>query len=302
MHSYKREGNPLKSEVGPVEGYPRIRRRFGRLAAYIQLIRPFTLLAPLLSGLLGTLAPVDSPSYSHIFTAVYVGVTLALLQATGQVINQWSDYELDKIARPYRPIPCGLISRDEALGIAWLLAIFSIGRAFTISIYFGLYALALLFFSVFYSLSPFSPRRVHPMLNVAWMAVSRGFIPFLATLTIYGRIQDVFKWAIFGFLWVFAYQPSKDIPDIEADRMFGIKTIPNTYGLRGFKLHMIIVTFVLWIYSLLYLKAALWLIPISVVAIVGVGRTVNGLENDLSWAAFYLGLGFSYVVLFITKP
>jgi len=148
---------------GIVEGYPKLRRRFGKFVGYIQLVRPFTLLAPLLAGIFGVLTPVKNFSLEHLTTAVYVGLTLALLQASGQVINQYADSELDKLIKPYRPIPSGLVTREEALGLAWLLAIFSIGRAFTISTFFGLIGLTLLFFAVFYSLAPFSPRKVHPL-------------------------------------------------------------------------------------------------------------------------------------------
>jgi len=302
MLSSKRERKlQEKNEIGIEKGYPRIRRRFGKLASYIQLLRPFTLLAPLVAGLLGVLAPVEEITFSHITTAIYVGITLALLQAAGQVLNQWSDFEIDKLARPYRPLPLGVISRDEALGLAWLLSIFAIGRAFTVSITFGLYALILLFFSVFYSLAPFSPRRVNPILNVMWMAISRGFIPFLAVLTVYGTFEYAIKWAVFGFLWVLAYQSSKDIHDVEADRSFGIKTIPNTYGIQALRVHMIIITVVIWFYAIVYLPMVLWLTPISILALVGLNRKVDGLENDLSWVSFYLGLGISYLILFIAN-
>jgi 4-hydroxybenzoate polyprenyltransferase len=250
--------------------------------------------------LLGVLAPVREITFSHIVTAIYVGVTLALLQAAGQVLNQWSDYELDKLARPYRPIPSGMVSRDEALGLAWLLAIFAVGRAFTVTVSFGLYALAILFFSVYYSLAPFSPRKVHPILNVLWLAISRGLIPFLATLTVYGTFDMAVKWGVFGFLWVLAYQSSKDIHDIEADRKFNIKTIPNSYGIKGYRMYMLIVTIIMWIYSALYLPITFFLLPISIIAVIGTNKKVNGLENDASWCSFYLGLGLSYLVLFFS--
>lgn len=263
-------------------------------------MRPFTLLPPLLSGLLGVLAPVKEITLSHIFTAIYIGVTLALLQGCGQCLNQYADVEIDRLSRPYRPLPSGNVSREEALGFSWLLAIFAIGRAFTVTVTFGLYALILLFFSVFYSLSPFSPRRIHPIVNVAWMAVSRGLIPFLAVLTVYGTFEEAIKWGVFGFLWVLAYQSSKDIHDIEADRKFNIKTIPNSYGIKGYRIYMLIVTIIMWIYSALYLPITFYLLPISIIAVIGTNKKVDGLENDLSWCSFYLGLGLSYLILFFS--
>jgi geranylgeranylglycerol-phosphate geranylgeranyltransferase len=250
---------------------------------------------------LGVLAPVREVTFVHIATAVYVGVTLALLQGAGQAINQWSDCELDKLARPYRPLPSGTISRDEALGLAWLLAIFAVGRAFTVTVTFGLFTLILLFFSVFYSLAPFSPRKVNSLLNNAWMAVSRGFLPFLAVLSVYGKMEDALPWAVFGFLWVFAYQPTKDISDMNADKKFQIKTIPNTYGVKGLQIYMLVVTIIMWIYSAAFLPVMLLLVPLSILAVLGLNKKAKGIENNLSWVSFYVGLGISYLVMFFSN-
>jgi 4-hydroxybenzoate polyprenyltransferase len=283
--------------------YPRLRRFFGeKTVAYIRLCRPFTGLAPLSAGLLGTLAPLSTITLEHIKMGIYVGLTLMMLQFTGQIINQYADIELDKTIedKRSRPLPSGLLSREEALGFSWLLAIFAIGRGFTISTFFGLITLLLLFFSVFYSLAPFSPRRLNCFLNTGWMAISRGFLPVFAVLSIYGKIEDALPWAVFGFLWVFAYQPTKDIHDMDADKKFGIKTIPNTYGVKGLQVYMLIVTIIMWIYSALYLPITFFLLPISIIAVIGTNKKVDGLENDLSWCCFYLGLSGIYLLMFVS--
>ena len=95
--------------MGIVEGYPRLQKRFGRLVGYIQLVRPFTLVAPILAGIFGVLAPINNIDFQTFLVAIYVGVTLALAQAAGQCLNQYADVELDKVVKPYRPIPSGLI-------------------------------------------------------------------------------------------------------------------------------------------------------------------------------------------------
>ena len=292
---------------GIQKGYPRLQRRFGRLVAYIQLLRVFTLFAPILSGLLGVLTPVKEVTFAHITIAIFAGVTLALLQGAGQVINQWSDLELDKLARPYRPLPSGAVSRDEALGLAWLLAIFAVGRAFTVTVTFGLFTLVLLFFSVFYSLAPFSPRKVNSFLNNAWMAISRGFLPFLAVLSVYGKMEDALPWAVFGFLWVFAFQPFKDTSDSEADKKFGIKTFFTSFGERG-ALRIIrvssaiVVAYIMMLayYDRTYLVFLL-LVPLIIIADITGLKSMKILENNRGWVCFYLGLSFMYILVFIAN-
>jgi len=287
---------------GITKGYPRLQRYFGRIIAYVALLRPFTLIAPLIAGVLGVLAPVKEIMFTHFLTAVYVGVTLALAQGCGQCLNAYADVELDKIVKPYRPLPSGLISREEALGLSWLLAIFAIGRAFTISTFFGLIVLTCLFFAVFYSLAPFSPRRIHPLINTSWMALSRGFLPMFAVWSVYGSPDRAWPYSILAFLWVMGFQASKDVPDVEGDKKFGIRTIPNTYGLKGL---MAVMAFCTVAYSTLTIwfnaPSMLLVLPLAVVAILTTKRQSKLTENTISWLCFYAGLGILYILMFINE-
>jgi len=288
--------------VGVVKGYPRLRKRFGKLMGYIQLVRPFTLLAPLLAGIFGVLSPVTEITFHHVITAIYVGVTLAIAQGAGQCINQFADVELDKMVKPHRPIPSGLVSREEALGLSWLLAMFAVGRAFTISTFFGLVVLVLLFFAVFYSLAPFSPRRAHSLLNTGWMAFSRGFMPMLAVWSVYGDLGSAWQYSVLAFLWVMGFQSTKDVPDSEGDKNFGVKTIPNSYGLKG---QVVVMTTCTALYTLLALEfrayIMLLVVPLAALGTLTVRKQTQLIENTIAWAAFYLGLGLVYILMFITE-
>lgn len=281
------------------QGYPWLPLH-RKLKAYIALCRPFTLLPPILVGVFGTLAPVSNITFSHITTAIYVGVTLALAQAVGQIINQAVDADLDKIVKPYRPIPQGLITKDEAMGLAWILTIIVVGRAFTISLVFGILVLAMLFFAVFYSLPPLSPRRVHALANNMWLAVSRGFLPMFAVYTIYGGFLEALKLSVIPFLWVLAYNCTKDIPDVEGDIRFGIKTIPSQFGTLGVIMNMVVVSVFLYTYIVLSgLLQFLILAPVTSMILLTVKRKAKVLENTVAWILFYTGLGLIYVIVFL---
>lgn len=288
-------------QKGITKGYPKIRKRFGKIATYIQLVRPFTLLAPLLAGILGVLA-TTSLSFEHLLTAIYVGVTLALAQAAGQVINQYADVELDKIVKPYRPLPSGSLTREEALGIAWLLALFSIARAFTISTTFGLLTLTMIFFAVFYSLSPFSPRRIHAVLNMLWMAVSRGFIPVIAVWSIHGTFEKALPYALLAFIWVLAFQSTKDIEDVEGDRKFNIKTMFSAYGYRGLRIWMVVWSIIYTIIAAYFsLHLMLALMFIAGWSFAGISQKSRFTENNNGWLGFYAGLGILFILMLITE-
>jgi geranylgeranylglycerol-phosphate geranylgeranyltransferase len=290
-----------RSPHGILSGYPQIRKRFGKISVYLQLIRPFTLLAPLLAGILGVLA-TTSLSFDYLFTAIYVGVTLALAQAVGQVINQYADVELDKIVKPYRPLPSGLLTREEALGVAWLLALVSIARSFTISTFFGLLTLTMIFFAVFYSLSPFSPRRVHAVLNVLWMAFSRGFLPVVAVWSIHGTFEKALPYALLAFIWVLAFQSTKDIEDVDGDRKFKIKTMFSAYGYRGLRVWMIVCSIIYTVVTAYFgLHLMLALMFIAGWSFAGISKKSRFTENNIGWTFYYIGLAFVYVLMFLSE-
>ena len=284
------------------KGYPRLRTRFGKLAGYIQLCRVFTLIAPLLAGIFGVLTPVKDMTLQHFYTAIYVGITLALAQAIGQVLNQYADWELDKIIKGYRPIPSGLVSREEALGLSWLLAIFAVARAFTISTFFGLVLLTLLFFAVFYSLAPFSPRKIHPVANVLWMAIARGLIPMFAVLSVFGDLSEAWKYSVLAFTWMLGFQSAKDVADVRGDKEFGIKTVPGSYGQRGLVMLMVVCS-VLYASLSMYFKSYIMLLilPVAALAILTTKTQSRLTENTYAWCCMYAGLALIYLLMFVNE-
>jgi geranylgeranylglycerol-phosphate geranylgeranyltransferase len=280
---------------GIKQGYPILRRKFNRFVDYIVLLRPFTLLAPIMVGLFLVIA-TDGITYNSLAKGVYVGITLALAQACGQVINQVVDADLDKLIKPYRPIPSGRVSKEEALGVSYLLALAAVGRAFTISIYFGLMVCVMLFFAVFYSFPPLSPRKVNPVLNLTWVAFSRGFLPIVAVMGI-----DAWKYAILSFIWAFGWQGTKDVPDVVADRQYGIKTIANTYGVSALKALSTFTSIIFAVVAVYFeLPIFLLLVPLALYGIAKYEAKWKG-ENTVAWAVFYIGLGVIPILILFNK-
>ncbi|MEM2258209.1 MAG: UbiA family prenyltransferase [Candidatus Caldarchaeum sp.] len=287
-------------------GYPRLPIA-RRLKAYVMLCRPFTLLAPLVAGFIGTLLPlIDKglPIASRLSDAIFVGVTLALLQAVGQITNQICDIEADAINKPYRPLPRGEITIAEAWSLAWLLAVIGLCRAFLCGFTFGFFAILLLVMAVFYNIPPRLKRRA--WLGNIWLGISRGFIPLLATWSIYGSLNNSFPYLVGGLagLWVMALNVTKDLPDVEGDRKVGDITLPVKYGvektiriIRG--LAFLPFAFIA-VASLVDSRMLVFfgLAPVGVLALLGFKIKIMT-ENTLSWAAFYGGLALIYVLSLI---
>ena len=55
-------------------------------------------------------------------------MTLVIVNAASNTLNQVYDYDIDKINKPYRPLPQKLITKDEALTITWVLYLVTIWR------------------------------------------------------------------------------------------------------------------------------------------------------------------------------
>ena len=120
----------IDQEIAPLveegERYPGWRVGLSRkVGAYIELIRPFTLLAPLFGGLGASFLALVSMDFEGFSwpTLIYGVATLMILNAASNCMNAAYDAHIDRINKPYRPIPKGLLTRDEAIGCAALLAV-----------------------------------------------------------------------------------------------------------------------------------------------------------------------------------
>lgn len=101
-----------------------------RLTGFLRLMRPaniVTAIADILAGVIisGFLA---SPEYSLSPILLLVLATIGLYGG-GVVFNDIFDAELDKIERPERPIPSGLISKQSASALGGLLILMAIVAA-----------------------------------------------------------------------------------------------------------------------------------------------------------------------------
>ena len=301
----------LMPEGGIKRGYPKLRKFFGRFMDYVNLLRPFTLLAPFIVGLFGSAICLGSPFWSHWPEVIYVSLTLSFCQGVGQCINQAVGVDEDRINKPYRPIPSGRATVEEAYGLAFLLSLFAIGRAFTINAAFGVWILIVLFFAVFYNLKPFQARK-HLWVNLLWMALSRGLFPFVVVWSAFSNSFSLKPWLLgsIAFLWVLSFQTTKDIPDICGDTKYGIRTFPVVYGVNTTKRFIRYSSLAPFTLLVLYIKldflptSYLTLLSLALlreVGVWGVGKKTEWFENDLSWVIFYIGLALIFILSYIAE-
>ena len=209
---------------------------------YVDLARPFTLVAPALGFISGALtaigaAPRDPLTLGILVPPVIGSAMAAMLNAGNNALNQIYDLEIDRVNKPTRPLPSGRLSIAQvwrftiaayaiALVLAWLVA--PGGRHECFWLVAGAVVCTYL-----YSVPPFRTKRLGIWANVT-IAIPRGTLLKVAGWSSAKTIVGVEPWyigAIFG-LFLLGATTTKDFADMEGDRRGGCRTLPIEFGVQ----------------------------------------------------------------------
>jgi 4-hydroxybenzoate polyprenyltransferase len=219
-----------------------IRNPQSAIRNYVDLARPFTLVAPALGFISGALtaigaAPPEPWSASLLVPPLVGSAMAALLNAGNNALNQIYDLEIDRVNKPKRPLTSGRLTVAQAwwftnatyalaLVLAWLVAPGGRHQCF------WLVAIAVVF-TYIYSVPPLRTKRLGIWANVT-IAIPRGVLLKVAGWSSVKTIAGVEPWyigAIFG-LFLLGATTTKDFADMEGDRRGGCRTLPIEYGVR----------------------------------------------------------------------
>jgi len=204
-----------------------------RFRGFIDLLRPFTLLAPAVGGVCGALMACGFNHFSRfeIFTLIYGVGTLVLVNAASNALNQVADAEIDEINKPYRPIPSGIVTKDEARTIAYFLYFFALFRASMINYVFAVLILTIMCFTIVYSVEPIRLKKRLWLSNIT-IAVGRGMLGFVAAWCIFGDIMSSVPWVVGTIICVYLVgaTTTKDFTDVKGDKEYNMRTLPVVYG------------------------------------------------------------------------
>jgi chlorophyll/bacteriochlorophyll a synthase len=214
----------------------------GRAAAFVDLARPFTLVAPALGFFSGALtavgaAPRETLTASLLVAPLVGSAMAATLNAGNNALNQIYDLDIDRVNKPTRPLPSGRLTVREvwwftaaayaaALVLAWLVAPRGRHECFWLV----LVAVACTFL---YSVPPCRTKRLGIWANVT-IAIPRGTLLKVAGWSSVKTILGLEPWyigAIFG-LFLLGATTTKDFADMEGDRLGGCRTLPIQFGVR----------------------------------------------------------------------
>jgi 4-hydroxybenzoate polyprenyltransferase len=280
------------------------------IRAFVDLARPFTLVAPALGFVSGAATAIGAhprePWSAGLLVAPLIGsIMAAVLNAGNNALNQIYDLDIDRVNKPRRPLPSRRLSiRDAwvftaityvvALVLAWLVAPLGKHECF------WLVAIAVVC-TLIYSVPPLRTKRLGIWANVT-IAIPRGVLLKVAGWSSVKTIAGIEPWyigAIFG-LFLLGATTTKDFADMEGDRRGGCRTLPIQYGVSraawmispSFVVPFLMIPVGAWIHVL---TGNFWLLQILGVAMTAYGVYVCYLmlrrpeelaveENHVSWA------------------
>jgi geranylgeranylglycerol-phosphate geranylgeranyltransferase len=154
-----------------------------------------------------------------------------LVTAAGNVLNDYSDRDTDKVNHPDRPIPSGRISPRSALSLSVVLFLISLPLAFLVNL--ECFLLAGLNILVLVSYERSLKRSGFPgNLEVSWLT---GSIFIFGGLAVYDGDLTIFAptlyLALLAFFASLGREIAKDIQDIEGD--VDRTSLPRKIGVQG---------------------------------------------------------------------
>lgn len=237
--------------------------------------RPHTIIGSTLS-ILSIFAVAIGTSYSVSISPFLLPLSLLCALASNIYItglNQWSDIEVDRINKPWLPIPAGLLTKEKALRIVMVCGGIAVSAAFILSPFFLGLILLILAIGTAYSLPPLKFKRNHVGAAAA-IAVVRGLLVNIG-FYLHFRHEITGQWTLAVAVWplvVFVVAFSlgiawfKDIPDTAGDAAYQFGTLAVKNGRRRAFLAGV------WVVSLAYisiiLAAIAGLLPIPIYYIV----------------------------------
>ncbi len=172
-----------------------------------------------------------------LIVALLIGITCNIFIVG---INQVADVELDRINKPYLPLPSGALSIAQAKVIVYAALAASLGLALLISPYlFGIIALAT-GIGWAYSMPPFHLKRHHVSAALCITTV-RGLLLNAGGFLVFNHIvngevhlpQNVKILTLFVIAFSVVIAWFKDLPDVEGDAKFNIRTFALQYSPRA---------------------------------------------------------------------
>ncbi|MCX6149192.1 MAG: geranylgeranylglycerol-phosphate geranylgeranyltransferase [Ignavibacteriales bacterium] len=216
---------------------------FQKIVSVFKIVRPLNFLITFLSIMVaGVICSEDVMLFPNIILAALAG---SLVGSAGNVVNDLFDIEIDRINRPDRVLPKGLISKQQAWILFYILNVLAI--LFTILInYFAIMIVICSIILVF--LYSYRLKKI-PLVGNITVSFMTGLAFIFGSVSV-GNINGSFIPAVFAFLINLIREIIKDMEDIEGDKINNVQTFPIKYGFNTSKNLVIVFAIFLILFTL----------------------------------------------------
>lgn len=218
-----------------------------KVIAYITILRPLNFLITFLTIYFAIIIANNSLLFS--LKAFFGSLAGSLISGAGMVINDYFDIDIDKINRPERPIPSGMVSPKGAMFyylILNLISLFFISFTNLVAFFIASFSIIIIFL---YSYT-FKNKGLIGNFIVAFMTG----LAFIFGGVIGENILPLIFPFVFALLINLAREILKDIEDTEGDKLKNLKTFPIVYGeKKSFRLITILLSITVVITIIPYL-------------------------------------------------
>lgn len=213
-----------------------------KIQAIVKLIRPINFLITFITVIVA--AFICQPDFVFSSSIILAALAASFTLASGNIINDVYDVEIDKINRSDRPLPSEKISYKEALALYFVFLLLSLILSWFINL--PAFIIVIITSILLFLYSKYLKRI--PLVDNITVAFLTGLV------FIYGGIAvENYKAAIipafFAFLINLIREIVKDMQDIKGDEKAGVVSFPIKYGLQKSKYLSLVVSILLFLFT-----------------------------------------------------
>ncbi|MDD1720892.1 MAG: UbiA family prenyltransferase [Euryarchaeota archaeon] len=193
--------------------------------SYIAELRPFNCAMAAGASLIGIFVSSAEFTSALLITALFAFTAVFLITGGGNVINDYFDVDIDRINKPTRPLPAGLITQSKALVYACILLLLGTILASLLN------SLCLAIAALSSALLILYSWRLKRSVLIGNLLV--GYLTGSVFLFGGASVHAFYVPAVLFISAMFAIvsrEIVKDIEDLAGDRRMGATTLPIKYG------------------------------------------------------------------------
>lgn len=213
-----------------------------KIQAIIELIRPINFLITFITVVVAAFICQPDPviTFSIILAALAASFTLA----SGNIVNDIYDIEIDKINRSSRPLPSGLITIKSAY-IFYIILVF-VSFLFSLLVGIPVFVVVVCSQIILFIYSKF--LKGIPLLGNITIAFLTGLVFIYGGLAVENYRTTIIP-ALFAFLINLVREIVKDMQDIKGDKTAGVVSFPIKYGFQKSKILILVVSILLVLFT-----------------------------------------------------